>query len=138
MMMERAEQASRITEHVLDAAMRVHTALGPGLLESAHESCPAFELEAQSMSVERQKALPIVYRDLEIECGYRLDLLVENAVVVELKSVEALDRVHSAQMLTYLRLSGHSIGLLITFNVASLKSGIRRVVLSSQHKIDGS
>ena len=131
--MERSEQVNRVTERVIGAAMRVHTALGPGLLESAYEACLAYELEQQGMRVERQKALPVVYRGLGIDCGYRLDLLVENAVVVELKSIEAIESVHLAQMLTYLKSSGFQVGLLINFNVTSLKNGIRRIVLSPHH-----
>lgn len=128
--MEKGEDTNRITQRIIGAAMRVHSALGPGLLESAYETCLAFELEELGMMVERQKALPIVYRDVRIECGYRLDLLVEETIVVELKAVEAIERVHIAQVLTYLKLSGYSIGLIVNFNVVSLKSGIRRVVLT--------
>lgn len=128
--MEKGEDTNRITQRIIGAAMRVHSALGPGLLESAYETCLAFELEELGMMVERQKALPIVYRDVRIECGYRLDLLVEETIVVELKDVEAIERVHIAQVLTYLKLSGYSIGLIVNFNVVSLKSGIRRVVLT--------
>jgi GxxExxY protein len=129
-MIESVEAVNRITQAVIGAAMRVHSALGPGLLESAYETCLAYELEKLGMTVERQKALPIMYRDVRIECGYRLDLLVEETVVVELKGVEAIERVHIAQVLTYLKLSGYPIGLLINFNVVSLKSGIRRVILT--------
>lgn len=128
--MEKGEDTNRITQRIIGAAMRVHSALGPGLLESAYETYLAFELEELGMMVERQKALPIVYRDVRIECGYRLDLLVEETIVVELKDVEAIERVHIAQVLTYLKLSGYSIGLIVNFNVVSLKSGIRRVVLT--------
>ena len=135
--MKREEEVSLITERVIGAAMRVHTALGPGLLESVYESCLAFELEQQGLTVARQKPLPVVYRDVRVESGYRLDLLVENAVVVELKSVEAIERVHIAQALTYLKLSKYPVGLLINFNVASLKDGIRRVVYSPR-RVEGS
>ena len=128
--MEKGEDINRITQRIIGAAMRVHSALGLGLLESAYETCLAFELEELGMIVKRQKALPIVYRDVRIECGYRLDLLVEETIVVELKAVEAIERVHIAQVLTYLKLSGYSIGLIVNFNVVSLKSGIRRVVLT--------
>ena len=131
--MEHAEKLNRITERIIGAAIRVHTALGPGLLESVYESCLAFEIEDHVLKVERQKALPVVYRGVEIECGYRLDLLVEDAVVVELKCTEAIERVHMAQMLTYLKFSGFQVGLLINFNVTSLKNGIRRIVLSPHH-----
>jgi GxxExxY protein len=135
-MIESVEAVNRITQAVIGAAMRVHSALGPGLLETAYETCLAYELEDQGLSVERQKALPVVYRDLRIECGYRLDLVVEHAVIVELKSVEALERVHVAQMLTYLKLSRYPLGLLINFNVVSLKSGIRRVILTPKGQPD--
>ena len=134
--MERSEQVNRVTERVIGAAMRVHTALGPGLLESAYEACLAYELEQQEMRVERQKALAVVYRGLGIDCGYRLDLLVENAVVVELKSIEALERVHVAQVLTYLKFSKYPVGLLINFNVVSLKDGIRRLVYAPRRQLD--
>ncbi|MGH2487425.1 MAG: GxxExxY protein, partial [Ktedonobacterales bacterium] len=104
-MIERGEGVNRITEKIITSAMRVHTGLGPGLLESAYEACLAYELEDQGLSVEWQKSLPVVYREVRIESGYRLDLLVESMVVVELKSVETLERVHVAQTLTYLKLS---------------------------------
>ena len=143
-MMEREDGVNRITERVIGAAMRVHTALGPGLLESAYESCLALELAEQGMAVERQQALPVVYRDLRIACGYRLDLVVEDAVIVELKSVETLERVHVAQMLTYLKLSRYPVGLLINFNVMlakewhpprhSLTQRITRCVITPLHR----
>lgn len=108
--------------------MRVHTALGPGLLESAYETCLLFELAESGLRVEQQKPLPIIYRGVRLDCGYRLDLIVEEAVIIEVKAVEALTSVHHAQILSYLRLSGCKVGLLINFHVPSLRQGIRRVV----------
>ena len=118
----------QLTQAIIGAAMRVHSHLGPGLLESAYEACLAFELQDMSLSVERQKELPVGYRDMRLDCGYRLDLLIEDAVVVELKSVEALAPIHAAQLLSYLKLSGYHVGLPINFNVLHLRSGIRRIL----------
>ncbi len=123
-----AAELNRITDAIIGAAIRVHRALGPGLLESAYEACLAYELSEAGFPVETQKPLPVVYRGVRLDCGYRLDLLVEGAVVVELKSVEKLLPIHDAQMLSYLKLSGCRVGLLINFNVMMLKSGIRRLV----------
>ena len=117
-----------ITEQIIGAAIAVHRALGPGLLESTYEACLAFELMERRLRIERQTALPVVYRGVRIDCGYRLDLIVEGMVVVELKAVERLLPIHDAQMLTYLKLSGHPVGLLLNFNVPMLKDGIRRFV----------
>ncbi len=117
-----------ITESVIGAAMSVHRELGPGLLESAYESCLVYELSERGLSVERQKALPVEYKGIRIDCGYRLDLLVEDSVIVELKSVERLQKIHHAQILSYLKLSGRKVGLLINFNEKILKDGIQRVV----------
>jgi len=103
--------------------------LGPGLLESAYEECLAYELRNAGMRVEQQKALPIVYKDIKLDCGYRIDILVEDTVVVELKSVDALNPVHEAQVLTYLKFSGKKIGLLMNFNVTLLKNGMKRYML---------
>ena len=108
--------------------MSVHRELGPGLLESAYESCLVYELSERGLSVERQKALPVEYKGIRIDCGYRLDLLVEDSVIVELKSVERLQKIHHAQILSYLKLSGRKVGLLINFNEKILKDGIQRVV----------
>jgi GxxExxY protein len=113
----------------VDAGLKVHKALGPGLLESKYEHCLAHELQSRSLSVKRQVALPIVYEGLRLEAGYRLDLLVEDAVIVEVKAVDALTRVHDAQILTYLRLSGRPVGLLINFNVELFKQGLKRFAL---------
>ena len=122
------ERLNRITESVIGAAIEVHRALGPGLLESAYEACLAFELVERGLKVERQKPLPVVYREVRLDCGYRLDLFVEQAVIVEVKAVDRLAPIHQAQLLSYLKLSGCKVGLLINFNVKVLKDGIRRVV----------
>jgi GxxExxY protein len=118
-----------ITHETIDAAIEVHKRLGPGLLESAYEICFAHELSLRHLRVDRQVAVPVIYREKKLECGYRIDLLVESRVVVELKSVEGLAPIHEAIILTYLRLSGHKIGLLINFNVAILKDGVRRFIV---------
>ena len=120
---------NEITREIIGAAIAVHRELGPGLLESAYEACFAFELGDRGMSVERQKALPVKYRGVDLDCGYRIDLLVEKIVIVELKAVDKLLPIHEAQVLSYLKLSGCKIGLLINFNVKVLKNGIRRLVL---------
>ena len=122
------EKINKITKNIIGAAIAVHRALGPGLLESAYEACLAYELVDRGLSVERQKALPVVYRGVKVDCGYRIDLLVENVVIVELKAAERLDPIHEAQLLSYLKLSGCKVGLLINFNVKILKSGIRRFI----------
>ncbi len=108
--------------------MRVHKELGPGLLESTNESCLSYELRDAGLNVEVQKGLPVVYRNTKLECGYRIDLMIEEKVRVEIKSVEALNDVHLAQILTYLKLLGCTLGYLINFNVKRVKDGIRRVV----------
>lgn len=129
---ERAEmknELNRITETIIGAAMAVHRELGHGLLESAYEACLVYELAEHRTAVEQQKALPVKYRGVKLDCGYRIDLLVEGKVIVELKAVERLEPIHEAQLLSYLKLSGCKVGLLINFNVKVLKSGIRRLVL---------
>jgi len=118
-----------VFKKVLDCAFRVHTELGAGLLESAYEECLCYELQQIGLKVEKQKALPIVYKEVKLDAGYRIDLLVENCIVVELKSVECLTDVHFAQILTYLKLSKSKLGLLVNFNVRHLKDGIKRIVL---------
>jgi GxxExxY protein len=115
-----------LTGGIIGAAIEVHRCLGPGLLESCYEECLAHELQVRSVAFERQKGLPVVYKNVRLECGYRIDLLVDSRIVVELKAIEAIAPVHEAIVLTYLRLSGCNIGLLINFNVAVLKDGIRR------------
>jgi GxxExxY protein len=107
--------------------MEVHRSLGPGLLESAYEECLAYELLQSGLMVERQRALPLVYKEVRLEAGYRIDLMIERQLIVEVKSVEALNDVHVAQVLTYLKLSGCRLGLLMNFNVVLLKEGIRRL-----------
>ncbi len=123
------EELNRITEAIIGAAMDVHRELGPGLLESAYEACLAYELIQRGFKVERQKTLPLKYRDVTLDCGYRIDLLVEGQVVVEVKAVEQWNPVHQAQVLSYLKLSGCRVGLIINFNVRMLKTGIKRFVL---------
>jgi len=115
-----------ISGKIIGCAIEVHKALGPGLLESAYEECLFYELKEAGIRVERQKPLPVVYKEVKLEAGYRIDLLVEGKVVVELKAVEALNDVHTAQVLTYLKLSGCKLGLLMNFNVTKLVDGIRR------------
>jgi GxxExxY protein len=117
-----------LTREIIGAAISVHEELGPGLMESAYEACMVHELTHRGLRVERQKPLPVVYRGLALECGYRLDLLVEESVVVELKSVEMIERIHCKQLLTYLKLSKMQVGLLINFNVERLREGIKRIV----------
>jgi len=121
-------EINQITEQILKCAFKVHSELGPGLLESAYEACLYYELKQSGLLVEKQKALPLVYYDLELDAGYRIDLLVEHKVIVEIKAVEAFNDVHTAQVLTYLKLSKCKIGLLLNFNVSSLKHGIKRLV----------
>jgi len=113
---------------VLDCSFKVHSALGPGLLESAYEECLFYELEKSGLKVLKQAPLPLVYEEIKLNIGYRVDLLVENKVIVELKSVDALADIHMAQILTYLKLSGCKLGLLVNFNVRHLKDGIKRVI----------
>jgi GxxExxY protein len=112
----------------LDAAFKVHTALGPGLLESAYEACLAYELRNEGLTVLTQVPLPLIYKEVRLDAGYRLDLLVEDMVVVEIKAVDALAAIHQAQVISYLRLSGKKLGILINFNSLHLRDGIRRVV----------
>ncbi len=116
-----------ITGQIVDAAMKVHTALGPGLLESAYQACLAYELRQRGLEVQTEVELPVRYGEIHLDVGYRLDLLVESQVIVELKSVEKIIPLYEAQLLSYLKLSGKKIGLLINFNVARLKNGITRL-----------
>ena len=120
---------NEISHAVIGAAIEVHRLLGPGLLESAYEECLFKELVIRQLKVERQKPIPVVYKGVKLECGYRIDLLVADRVVVELKSIECLAPIHEAVILTYLRLSGRNLGLLINFNVTILKDGIRRYII---------
>jgi GxxExxY protein len=118
-----------LTHEIIGAAIEVHRSLGPGLLESAYEECLAREFTIRGISFERQKPLPVVYKEVKVEAGYRVDFLVSGRIVVELKAIEALAPIHDAIVLTYLRMSGCRIGLLINFNCAALKDGIKRLVL---------
>ena len=119
---------NEISGKIIDASFKVHSALGPGLLESAYEACLFYELRKLGLSVETQQTLPVYYDGIVIDAGYRIDLIVENAVIVELKSQEKLLPIHEAQLLSYLKLSGKKVGLLINFNVLHLKNGIKRLV----------
>jgi len=120
---------NEITHEIIGAAIEVHKLLGPGLLESAYEACLCHEFAIRKISFQKQKPVPLVYKEIKLACGFGPDLLVEERVVVELKSVDALGPIHEAIMLTYLRLSGHNLGLLISFNVSILKEGIRRFIM---------
>ena len=122
-------QINDLTNQIIGAAIAVHRDLGPGLLESAYEACLAFELAKRGLRVEQQKPLPVHYQGVDLDCGYRIDLLVEKRVIVELKAVERLEPIHNAQLLSYLKLSGLRLGLLINFNVLVLKNGIKRIAL---------
>jgi GxxExxY protein len=123
-------RVNELTPEIIGAAIEVHRLLGPGLLESAYETCLAYELKNLGLSVEQQKPLPLVYKEIHLDHGYRIDLLVNNLVIVELKAVEQITPVHEAQILSYLRFSGCKVGLLINFNVKLLKDGgIRRFML---------
>jgi GxxExxY protein len=121
-----SEIPNDLTEVIIGAAIAVHRELGPGLLESAYEACLVYELSERRLKVDRQKTLPITYRGIRIDCGYRIDLLVEDQVILELKAVEQVLPIHEAQLLSYLKLSGCKVGLLINFKVKVLKEGIRR------------
>jgi len=118
---------NEISKIIVECALKVHRALGPGLLESSYEEYLAYELKRKELKVEKQKPLPLIYEDVQLEIGYRIDLLIESKVIIEIKSVEALNDIHLAQILTYLKLSGCKLGLLINFNVALIKHGIKRV-----------
>ncbi len=120
---------NKITGEIIGASIEVHKALGPGLLESAYEECLCRELTLRSVRFERQSALPVEYKGVKLDCGYRIDLLAADAVVVEIKAVETIQPIHEAQLLTYLKLGGWKLGLLINFNVPVLKDGIRRIIL---------
>ena len=117
-----------LSKQIIGAAIEVHRQLGPGLLESAYEICLKYELEKLGLQVEQQKALPVIYKDIKLDQGYRIDLLVENRIVIELKVVDAVTDVHKAQVISYLRFSGCQLGLLLNFNVVLSKHGITRIV----------
>jgi GxxExxY protein len=122
-------QDNQITEIIIRAAIKVHKGVGPGLLESVYSHCLFYELTKEGLYIEREKPLPLVYEEVKLECGYRADLIVEKTVIVENKSVEALNDIHFAQLITYLKLSKCRLGLLINFNVLRLKDGLRRAIL---------
>lgn len=121
---------NELTSKVIKCAIQVHQALGPGLLESAYRECLYYELTSLSLHVEKEKPMPIVYKEVKLDHGYRMDLLIENKLVVEIKTVEAFTDVHLAQVLTYLRLGNYSLGLLINFHVTLLKHGLKRIINS--------
>ena len=123
------EELNKLSEKILKCAFTVHNALGPGLLESAYEECLFYELKCAELTVEKQKALPVIYKEIHLETGYRIDLIVNKQIVLEIKSVEAITDIHVAQVLTYLKLSKCKLGLLLNFNVPSLKLGIKRLIL---------
>lgn len=119
---------NEITEKIIGCAIKVHKALGPGLLESAYQSCLYYELVKSGLTVEKEKPLPLVYEEVKLDCGYRMDLIIERRIIVEVKSVDALTDIHLAQVLTYLKLNNNRFGLLINFNVLKLKDGVKRIV----------
>ena len=123
---------NEITQLVIKSAIEVHNHLGPGLLESSYQECLYYELRQYDFQVSKEIGLPLIYKGVKLDCGYRIDLLIENQVIVEIKSVEALNEIHLAQVITYLKLSGCKVGLLLNFNVHRMKSGIRRVVNNCQ------
>ena len=118
-----------LSNKVIGCALEVHRNLGPGLLESTYEQCLAYEMKAAGMAFKLQLALPVEYKNIKLDCGYRIDVLVDNSIIIELKSVDKILPIHQAQLLTYMKLAGISIGLLINFNVKYLKDGIKRMVL---------
>lgn len=123
------DATDRVATRIVDAIYKVHSALGPGLLESVYETCLAYELQKRRLGVERQVVLPVVYDEIRLDAGLRLDLVVQRCVVLELKAVEEIHSVHKAQVLTYLKLSGHRLGFLVNFNVPMIRSGIVRIAL---------
>jgi len=118
-----------ITKVIIGCAIAVHKELGPGLLESAYEECLYYELQKAGLKVEKQKAIPVIYKEIKLDCGYRADLIVEDKIVIELKTVDELNPVHEAQILTYLKFANKKLGLLINFNVLKLKDGLKRYIL---------
>lgn len=119
---------NELSNKVIGLALKIHSTLGPGLLESVYKECLFYEIQQSGLYVEKEKPLPLVYQDIKFNCGYRLDILVENKLVVELKSIEAINDLHIAQLLTYLKLGHYKLGLLINFNVTLLKNGIKRLI----------
>ncbi len=126
--MQEVDRLDQISRRIIGAAIEVHRNLGPGLLESAYETCLVFELRKLGLRVEEQKPLPVTYKEVRLDCGYRLDLVVEGEIIVEIKAVEKLLPIHEAQLLSYLRLSRKKVGLLMNFHVPVLKNGLKRVV----------
>ena len=124
-------ELNTLTGSIIGAAIEVHKVLGPGLLESAYEECLCHELALRKLSYQRQLALPVKYKGIQLDCGYRIDLMVENMVILELKAVDKLEPIHEAQLLTYLKLTGVEVGLLINFNVPVLKDGIKRLIMQT-------
>jgi len=122
-------ELNQITERIIRSAIEVHKKLGPGLLESAYEECLAFELREAGLNIVRQQAVPVVYKDIKLNCGYRIDILVENLVIIELKTVDEFNPVYEAQILTYMKFAEKRIGLLINFNVILLKDGLKRYII---------
>jgi len=123
------EEINKVSGQIVDASMVVHSALGPGLLESAYEACLSHELQERGLKVERQVPVPLEYKGKKLEAGFRIDMLVEKCVIVELKAVEGVLPIHEAQILTYLKLTGQRVGLLLNFNVLSMKKGVKRIAL---------
>ncbi len=119
---------NKLSELAIGCAMRVHTALGPGLLESAYEECLYYELCKTDLLIEKQKPMPLVYENVKLDCGYRIDIMIENKLIIEIKAVDKFNEVHLAQLLTYLKLSKCQLGLLLNFNTLHLKNGIKRVI----------
>ena len=119
---------NKLSSKIIGAAIEVHKALGPGLLESTYEECLCYEFSLRRISYEKQKPLPVVYKDKKLDCGYRIDVVVENAIILELKACEKIEPIHKAQLLTYLKLSGLKLGLLLNFNVPIMRDGIVRIV----------
>jgi len=126
--MAEKDRLDLITRSIIGAAIEVHRHLGPGLLESAYEVCLAYELRQMGLKLEQQVPLPVTYKQVKLDCGYRLDLLVDDAVIVEVKAIEQLAPIHDAQLLSYLRLSGKRVGLLLNFHARVLKDGLKRIV----------
>ena len=123
------EKINNLTEKIIGAGINVHRELGPGLLESAYTACLFYELTPLGLKLEKEKPLPVVYREVKLDCGYRLDLVVEDLVIIELKAIQKLEDIYHAQLLSYLKLSGHRVGLLMNFHMQYLKEGIKRVIL---------
>ena len=126
--MQEIDRLDQISRRIIGAAIEVHRHLGPGLLESAYQLCLAFELKQRGLRIEEQKALPVTYKEVQLDCGYRLDFVVEDEIIAEIKAVEKILPIHEAQLLSYLRLAHKRVGLLINFHVPILKNGLKRIV----------